>query len=98
MTNPEPIFAAVTKVTGVSKAKMLSKSRKWPVVEARMLFTLLASKLGQKDHQIAWLLKRARPTILHARHHAQDYITLSKSFCNKFNKITLAHEKDALSL
>lgn len=88
MSDSEIVFNAVSNVTGVSKTKMLSRSRLWPIVEARMLFILLCSRLGQDDLTMAWTLKRVRTTILSARHKAEDYISISKSFSDKFNKIS----------
>lgn len=88
MQDSEIVFAAVYNVTGVSKTKMLSRSRLWPAVEARMLFVLLCARLGQDDQTIAWSLQRDRTTILSARHKAEDYINISKSFSDKFNKLT----------
>lgn len=88
MPDSEIVFAAVYNVTGVSKTKMLSRSRLWPAVEARMLFVLFCARLGQDDQTTAWSLQRDRTTILSARHKAEDYISISKSFSDKFNKLT----------
>lgn len=81
------VFDAIYSVTGVSKTKMLSRSRLWPIVEARMLFVLFLARLGQDDQHTAWMLDRDRTIILNARHKAEDYIGISKSFNAKFGKI-----------
>lgn len=78
---------AVNRVTGISRTKMLSRSRLWPIVEARMLFVLQLSRLGHDDQQTALALERDRTTILNARHKAEDYISISRAFNDKFNKI-----------
>lgn len=87
MQDYELVLDAVSRVTGVSKSNMLSRSRLWPIVEARMLVVLFFSRLGNDDQQTAWLLNRERTTILNARHKAEDYITISRTFSDKFNKI-----------
>lgn len=92
MQDSEIVLNAVYRVTGVSKTKILSRSRLWPIVEARMLFVLIFARLGQDDQQTAWMLDRDRTTILNARHKAEDYIEISKSFSDKFNKIKEIYE------
>ncbi len=92
MQDTEIVFDAVHRVTSVSKSKMLSRSRLWPVVEARMLFVLFLARRGQDDLQTAWILDRDRTTILNTRHKAEDYIGISKSFLDKFNKIKEIYE------
>ena len=92
MSKTEMIFAAVARVTGVSKNKMLSRSRSWPEVEARMLFVLLCASFGQDDQTTAWTLQRDRTTILNSRHKAEEYISISKSFKDKYNKIKEIYE------
>ncbi len=92
MSISEIIFEAVSKTTGVSKTKMLSRSRLWPVAEARMLFILFCARLGYDDQSTAWDLHRNRTTILSIRHRAEDYIGISKSFRDKYNKIAKEYE------
>lgn len=87
MQDSEIVLDAVYRVTGISKTKMLSRSRLWPIVEARMLFVPFFARLGQDDQQTAWVLDRDRTTILNARHKAEEYIGISKAFNDKFNKI-----------
>ena len=87
MQDYEIVYDAIYRVTGISKTKMRSRSRLWPIVEARMLFVLFFARLGQDDQQTAWVLDRDRTTILNARHKAEDYIGISKVFNDKFNKI-----------
>ena len=87
MQDSEIVLDAVYRVTGISKTKMRSRSRLWPIVEARMLFVLFFARLGQDDQQTAWVLDRDRTTILNARHKAEEYIGISKAFNDKFNKI-----------
>lgn len=87
MTDSEIIMDAVVRATGVSKEKMLSRSRLWPIVEARMLFVLLSARMGKDDQFAALALGRNRTTILKTRHHAEDYISISSSFFEKFNKV-----------
>lgn len=92
MSSTEIAFDAVARITGISKSKMLSCSRLWPIVEARMLFVLILANLGQNDQKTAWALRRTRTTVLKARHSAENYISVSKSFKDKFNKITEFYE------
>lgn len=86
-------FRSVTSVTGISRTKILSPSRVWEIQEARMLFVLLNSRLGQPDSTIALVLKRNRTTVLKSRHAAEEYITISRSFSEKFTKISAAYDR-----
>lgn len=92
MSESEIILNAVCHVTGIPKSAMIARSRKWPVVEARLLLILFYSRLGLDDFQTACELKRDRTTILKARHTAEGYISNSKSFQNKFNRIKEIYE------
>lgn len=88
MKETENIMDAVTKVTGICKRKMLSRSRLWPIVEARMLFVLFMSRTGHIDEVTASALGRNRTTILKTRHTAESYVTVSKSFQDKYAKLS----------
>ncbi len=92
MQDSEIVLDAICRITGVSKTKILSRSRLWPIVEARMLFVLFFARLGQNDQMTAFMLDRDRTTILNARHKAEDYIGISKSFLDKFNKLKEIYE------
>lgn len=92
MKNYEIVYDAIYRATGISKAKMLSRSRIWPIVEARMLFVLFFSRLGHDDQSLSFELGRERTTILNARRKAEDYITISITFADKFNKIKELYE------
>lgn len=81
-------FNAVYKVTGICRTKVRSRSRTWPIQEARMLFVLFLARQGHDDQKIAWALERNRTTILKARHTAENYIKISRSFFDKFQKVT----------
>ena len=88
MQEIENTFNAVYKVTGVCRTKVLSRSRTWPIQEARMLFVLFLARRGHDDQKIAMVLERNRTTILKARHNAENYIKISSSFFDKFQKVT----------
>ena len=81
-------FNAVARITGISKRKILSAARIWKIHEARMLFVLLISRLGREDNKIALVLNRSRTTILKTRHKAEEYMTVSRTFSDKFNQIS----------
>lgn len=89
MDNSEIAINVVSKVTGVSPKAILSPSRKFKVVECRMLVVLLLKRDGLSDESISWSLNRGRVTILHSRRVAEDTLDYSKTFREKFNK---AHE------
>jgi len=93
MTNNEIAFSVVSKVTGISKTTIMSKSRKWPAVEARMLFVLLLSYDGAPDESTSWLLNRKRCTILKSRHNAVDTMEVSKAFRDKFTRIKAMYDE-----
>jgi hypothetical protein len=83
----DTVFDAVTKVTRVSRARLLSDSRLWPVVEARMLSAIVLNRLGLVDTKIASMLNRKRSTVCKSRHAGEDLLQVSKTFKDKFNKV-----------
>jgi len=93
MTNNEIAIAVVSKVTGVAKSAILSPSREWPAVEARMLIVLLLYHDGVTDGAISWVLNRKRGAILKSRHNAIDTLEISKVFRDKFNLIKSKYEE-----
>ena len=92
MLDLQTAFDAVSSASGVSQERMLSASRIWPCVEARMLLILLCARLGQNDGDTAKALNRSRSTITKARLKAEPYLTISKSFNGKFNKAKIYYE------
>lgn len=82
--NTEGIIAAVAKATGVPGKKILSKSKVWPCVEARLLLILLLSHTGLVDQKIAWTVGRGRASVCKSRHVAEDLLDVSKTFRQKF--------------
>ena len=91
-------FDAVREITGIFKSKILSRSRVWSLVEARMLFVLLLSRQGVCDQKIAWILDRTRPTILAIRHNAENYIKQSRVFADKYALIKQVYESCKISI
>lgn len=89
----EIVYDAIYRVTGISRTKMRSRSHLWPIVEARMLFVLFFARFGHADQSTAEELGRDRTTILNARHKAEGYISISKSFKDKFNKIKEIYDR-----
>lgn len=92
MDNKEIAITVVSKVTGVSKSTILSRTRIWPAVEARQLIVLLLSREGATDETISWILNRGRGAILKSRHNATDSLRLSKVFRAKFDKASEMYE------
>lgn len=92
----DAVYDAVAKVTGISHARILSDSRQWPVVEARMISILALQSLGLDDFKIASLINRGRSSACKSRHAASRLIEYSKTFRDKFNKvqIILNHQND----
>lgn len=97
MTDSEKVLKAVCKVTGICKTKLLSRSRLWPIVEARLLLILFLSRTGYNDQRIAWIINRDRTTVLKGRHTAEDYIIVSSSFEQKFQKVANYYETGKIS-
>ncbi len=93
MDNKEIALSVVSKVTGVAKSRILSRSREWPAVEARQLIILLLYRDGATDENISWMLNRGRCAILKSRHNANDALRLSKLFRDKFDKISEMYER-----
>ncbi|MDE7356165.1 hypothetical protein [uncultured Duncaniella sp.] len=92
MNNKEIALAIVSRITGVATSTILSRTRKWPAVEARQLIILLLSRDGATDETISWMLNRGRGAILKSRHNAMDALRLSKLFRSKFDKISELYE------
>lgn len=92
MDNKEIALTVVSKVTGVAKSTILSRTRIWPAVEARQLIILLLYRDGATDESISWILKRGRCAILKSRHSATDSLRLSKLFRAKFDKASEMYE------
>lgn len=93
MSNNEIAISVVSKLTGVSKKTILSPSRQWPAVEARMLIVLLLSYDGATDESTSWVLNRKRCAILKARHNALATKDISKVFRDKFNRAKAAYDE-----
>lgn len=81
------VFTAVAKVTGISHSKLLSDSRMWPVVEARMLSAITFSRCGLVDKKIAWLINRKRSTVCKSRNVGIGLLEVSKTFKDKYQKV-----------
>lgn len=92
MDNKEIALTVVSKVAGVAKSTILSRTRIWPAVEARQLIILLLYRDGATDESISWILKRGRCAILKSRHTATDSLRLSKLFRAKFDKASELYE------
>lgn len=92
MDNKEIALSVVSKVTGVAKSTILSRTRVWPAVEARQLVILLLSQDGATDEAISWMLNRGRCAILKSRHNATDSLRISKIFREKYDKISALYE------
>ncbi|MFG6385467.1 MAG: hypothetical protein K1V80_03175 [Muribaculaceae bacterium] len=93
MYNNELAISVVSSVTGISKSTILSPSRKWPAVEARMLITLLLSHDGATDEATSLVLNRSRVSTLKSRHNAIDMMDISKVFRDKFNRIKQLYDE-----
>lgn len=97
MSDYENAFNAVYMATGICKTKVISRSRLWPVQEARLLFVLLLSRRGYDDQKVAMVLERNRTTIIKSRHTAEDYIKLSSLFHDKYKKASEAYAECQVS-
>lgn len=93
MYNNELAISVVSTVTGISKSIILSPSRTWPAVEARMLIVLLLSHDGATDESTSCVLDRSRVSILKSRHNAIDMMDISKVFRDKFNRIKQMYDE-----
>lgn len=99
MSNRDIAISVVSKITKVPKSKILSDSRKFPAVEARMLIVMLLSSEGYTDIEISWGLNRKRGAILKSRHNALNLLAVSKPFRDKYNSAKDAyHEQKSLRL
>lgn len=84
----------VADITNVPIPDILGRSRKWPCVEARMLFALfMYEHRNVSDSYTSGILSRSRTTILKTRRSAADYRTVSKCFVEKYHHIIESYEK-----
>lgn len=94
MTDNEIAIKVVSKVTGLTATKILSASRKWPEVEARMLIIRLLFEDGLKDEHISCSLKRCRIAIYRARQRASEWLSLSMAFRMKYDRAKKLYEQE----
>lgn len=81
------VLDAVANVTGISRKSILSDSRLWPVVEARMISILVFNSLGLHDMKIGRILNRGRSSVCKSRHTAQKLLEYSKTFQGNLQKV-----------
>lgn len=93
MNNNEIAIAVVSKVTGVATSTILSPSREYRAIEARMLIVMLLSRDGATDESISWVLHRKRGAILKSRHNAVATLEYSKVFRDKYSKASDLYEQ-----
>lgn len=87
MTNAKKIIEAVCKESSVRESQLLSASRVFPLVAARMLVILLMERRGYTDEKIGWILNRARVTITSLRVKSHDELDTNPSFRQRYEKI-----------
>ena len=93
MLNKENAIKAVTRATRISTSEMLSESREWPCVEARMLLVYLLSQEGMTDEAISWVINRKRVAVLKARHNAVEQLEVSRQFTEKWNQVKSLYDE-----
>ena len=98
MVKPDKLLEAVSHVTQLPESEIVSPSRMWPLVQARMLFVLYASRNGCRDSFSTSPLHRARPTIFAIRRSARNYIAMSVSFQERYNQVAEYYESCAQSV
>lgn len=96
MTKQEKILGIVADATGIPKEQIRSRSRVWPLAEARLLYVLKCSAEGIPDGQMAKEIDRARVTMLKLRQSASDYKQMNRSFAKKYNKIEELYEAEKI--
>ena len=82
----DKIIDTVATITGVSAGDILSDSRAWSAVEARMIIILLFKSLGLPDSRSAHILHRCRSSVCKSRISAQNLLDVSKTFQSKFKE------------
>lgn len=86
------LMKSVSSATRIAPAKILSRCRKYPLAEARMVFAALAHKQGLTDELVGEYLKRSRVTVRHARVQAAAMAVNSRQFREKFDKACKIYE------
>ena len=86
MTFYERALAATARVTRVSRRQIVGRRRNMPYVEARRLL-ILTLWHRYTDQMIADYMKRSRVTIFLTRRGAIEYMLMSRTFANKYERI-----------
>ena len=81
------ILETVCHETGIRESQLLSSSRVYHLVVARMLVVLLLERRGFTDERISWILNRTRATITVMRHRAHDDLTYIRAFATRYEQI-----------
>lgn len=87
MTKAKKIIEAVCKEAGVRESQLLSASRVFPLVAARMFVILLMERRGYTDEKIGWILNRARVTITSLRAKSHNELDTNLSFRRRYEHI-----------
>lgn len=87
MTTAKKIIEAVCKESSLRESQLLSPSRIFPLVAARMLVILLLERRGYTDERIGWILNRARVTITSLRSKSHDELDTNPSFRHRYETL-----------
>lgn len=85
--NPENVFKAVEKVTGINKEVLKSPARQRPIVEARYIFAyIIRNKTTMQLQQIGDLINKGHSSIIFYNKKMDFFIQNDKHLINLYNK------------
>ena len=92
-TNFEPIARAIEQVTGITFEQLCQRTRKWQVVDARVIFCYFAKQTGVRNSDIAFFIGFNHSDVKHYLDLYTDRIKFNKQFRQLANDIQLAISK-----
>lgn len=92
-TNFEPIARAIEQVTGFTFEQLCQRSRKWQVVDARVIFCYFAKQAGVRNSDIAFFIGFNPSDVSRYLDLYTDRIKFNKQFRQLANDIQLAISK-----
>lgn len=89
-TNFEPVARAIEQVTGFTFEQLCQRSRKWQVVDARVIFCYFAKQAGVRNSDIAFFIGFNPSDVSRYLDLYTDRIKFNKQFRQLANDIQFA--------
>lgn len=93
MSDFEIALLSAGKASGSTVTGILSTSKRSHLVDGRRFVALLLKSDGYSDGAISHLLGRSRASVLHLRRTGLDFLNMSSSFRDQYQKCKDLYEK-----